>query len=235
MKKRPVPEFHSNLTNSERILGFCFLGVHILLLPLLMGMMKEYLPGALSDAQWETMRYLVSFVLIIACLRPMMFRDWDRFCDNKLPCMLIMVPSHLVCIGLTLAMSLVVLFLPGDPLTIYDEMLPEFVSRNSRSMLVPLVFLAPIAEETLFRGVLFGSLREKNRVLAYIVSLGVYVAFSIFPYLMHYSGLTVVFYAMDVIPFAFALTWCYERTGTVWSPVLYHALYNLVTVLMQKT
>ena len=101
-------------------------------------------------------------------------------------------------------------------------------------MLVPLVFLAPIAEETLFRGVLFGALREKSRALAYIVSLGVYVAVCIFPYLLRVSAIPALFYALDILTFAFALTWCYERSGTVWSPILYHALFNLITVLMQR-
>lgn len=235
MKKRLAPLFQCFLTKPERILGFCFLGVHILLLPLVMGMMKTYLPGTLTDAQWETMRLLVSFLLIIACLRPMLLRDWDRLCDNKLPCILALIPSHLVCIGLTLAVSLVLVLLPGDLMTAYDELLPEFISRNGRSMLVPLVFLAPITEEVLFRGVLFGTLREKNRALAYIVSLGVYIAFSTFPYALNSSWLPAVFYALDILPFAFALTWCYEHVGTIWTPVLYHALYNLITVLMQKT
>jgi len=233
MKKRPVPAFECFLEKQERVLGFCFLAVHILLTPLLKNLMKEFLPGALSDAQWTTLYYLVSFLLILLFLRSLLFRDWDRFCDFKLPCLLAMIPTHLVYVGLSLIGAVLLLLLPEELFELYDGFLTEYLTMHSRSMLVPLVLLSPIAEEVLFRGVLFGTLRVKNRAVAYFVSVGLCVACSVVPYAVNHPDATAVFYMLQQLPFVFALTWCYERVGTVWSPALYHALFNLVTVLMQ--
>ncbi len=74
------------------------------------------------------------------------------------------------------------------------------------------VLLAPLAEETLFRGLLFARLRVPvGRPLAYGVSA---LAFA----LIHANPTGLVIYAWLGLTFAFAL----ERTGRLWPAIVVH-------------
>lgn len=76
--------------------------------------------------------------------------------------------------------------------------------------------LAPITEESLFRGLLFRRLRVKNpRVLAYGVSA---LAFA----LIHANPAGLVIYGWLGLCFAFAL----ERTGRLWPAIAVHMANN---------
>ncbi len=82
--------------------------------------------------------------------------------------------------------------------------------------------LAPIFEECIFRGIVFGSLRRR---FGWVVSAMLSAAiFSI----VHGYGL-VGFVAVWWSGFLWA--WAYEKTGSLWPGILAHALNNLVLLL----
>src|SRR6202012_3743118 len=79
-----------------------------------------------------------------------------------------------------------------------------------------IVIAAPIAEETCFRGMLFGGLREKLPRLAAALICGL-----IFGALHALTGITAV---PPLIVFGFLLALLYERTGSHIPRVLLHIL-----------
>lgn len=81
-----------------------------------------------------------------------------------------------------------------------------------------IVFLASISEEVCFRGMLFGGLRRRlGRVPA---ALG---AAAIFGVLHATTGVTAV---PPLIAFGFVLALLYEKTGSIWPPIVLHGLNN---------
>lgn len=88
-----------------------------------------------------------------------------------------------------------------------------------------IVFAAAIAEETCFRGMLFGGLRE--RLPKYVAAL---VAGTVFGLLHAFTGLSAV---PPLIGFGFVLCLLYEKTGSVVPGMLLHALNNSVALLAQ--
>lgn len=84
------------------------------------------------------------------------------------------------------------------------------------------VVLAPIAEEILFRGILFTSvLQYKGRVVAVLSN-------SLLFGLIHSNWLTLV----PLIVMAVMLTLLYERTRNLLAPIAAHSLFNLANFLM---
>ena len=88
-----------------------------------------------------------------------------------------------------------------------------------------IVIAAPIAEETCFRGMLFGGLREKLPRLGAALICGV-----IFGALHALTGITAV---PPLIVFGFLLALLYERTGSIIPGILLHMLNNTVALLGQ--
>ncbi len=82
--------------------------------------------------------------------------------------------------------------------------------------------LAPIMEETFFRGFLFGGLRGRWGLLGAAFASGLLFA------LAHFTGLSglPLLPAIGMIGMLFA--WSYHYTGSLFAPILAHFLFNLV-------
>ena len=89
-------------------------------------------------------------------------------------------------------------------------------------LVVPIVVLAPIAEEIFFRGVVFNALRrESTRRWAY---LGSALLFSV----IHLSPVTLV----PIFLLGLLLARVYERTGSLVAPIVLHATFNGLSVAL---
>ena len=90
------------------------------------------------------------------------------------------------------------------------------------------IILAPILEELLFRGAIFGGLRKKNRILAYTVSTLAFAFLHVLGFLLHDPSPTLLFVMLLYIPAGLGLAWSYERSGSIWTAIFLHALMNLI-------
>lgn len=82
------------------------------------------------------------------------------------------------------------------------------------------IVAVPVAEEVLFRGVLYAWLRQCGWVgLAWLASALLFA-------LVHMNLLAF----LPLLAVAVALTWLYERTGNLQAPILAHAVFNAMNV-----
>jgi membrane protease YdiL (CAAX protease family) len=88
--------------------------------------------------------------------------------------------------------------------------------------------LSPVVEETMFRGALFGVLRTKSRVAAYIISALIFSLYRAWPQLPGSDPGAAWTYLLQYLPASAALCWSCEWSGTVITPVALHALMNLI-------
>jgi membrane protease YdiL (CAAX protease family) len=84
------------------------------------------------------------------------------------------------------------------------------------------IVIAPVAEEFIFRGVLFPFVKQ----LGYPKSawLGVSALFA----LIHFDAGTFV----PLFAFALALTWLYEKTDNLFAPIAAHSLFNAANLVL---
>lgn len=87
------------------------------------------------------------------------------------------------------------------------------------------VVIAPLFEEWICRGFLFGSLRERFGLRkACLLS-------ALFFGVLHLQPVP----ALNAFFLGLVLAWVYARTGTLWAPVLLHAVHNLAAYLLLTT
>jgi membrane protease YdiL (CAAX protease family) len=85
------------------------------------------------------------------------------------------------------------------------------------------VGVAPFAEELLFRGFMYRCLR--NRFTPLIASAGVGLLFGA----VHFDGVAVLPLLPILAVFGALLCVAYERSGTLYSPIILHAINNAIT------
>lgn len=81
-----------------------------------------------------------------------------------------------------------------------------------------IVVLAPVSEEVCFRGLLFGGFRRRFSLP--VAALGAGLVFG----LLHYSTGWSTVPQLAVLGAVFAVV--YDRTGSLWPPIIFHAINN---------
>ena len=85
---------------------------------------------------------------------------------------------------------------------------------------VLIVGVAPLSEEVFFRGLLFRGLRRGVPfALAAAISAGIWGLF-------HYTGPDAWGVVLQLAVFGVVLAWLYERTGSLWPPIVLHVFNN---------
>ena len=92
----------------------------------------------------------------------------------------------------------------------------------------------PIAEECFYRGLIFRNLYDKSPFLAYALSM---ILFSL-AHVLAYVGMedfgTLALCFIQYLPPAFALAWCYRRSGSIFAPILIHMVVNQTGMLLMR-
>jgi membrane protease YdiL (CAAX protease family) len=91
-----------------------------------------------------------------------------------------------------------------------------------------IVIAAPVSEELFFRGFMYGGLRRSMSLLpAAAISAAVWGALHL--------GAGNIGVAVQLAVFGVILAWLYERSGTLWAPVLAHAINNTIAFVLLVT
>ncbi|MBQ2618492.1 MAG: CPBP family intramembrane metalloprotease [Oscillospiraceae bacterium] len=231
----PQAGFQQLMTPTERVLGWIWLPVNTFLLPILAAVYVYANPDQLSDGALNLVTFAVSAVALLLMLHRFWRESFHRMLDQPGRCLGAMLLGGLVNYALSLAVSPVLLLvLDGAVDNPNNAALLEIAQQDLGMIKAASVFLAPLVEETLFRGVVFGSLRPRRRLLAYALSTGLFSLLHVWQYILVSADASLLVYALQYIPSGVALAYCYERSGSIWPPIFLHMLLNTVafTVLL---
>ncbi len=110
-----------------------------------------------------------------------------------------------------------------------NETVSGLIAQSQTVMLVMTVLAAPIIEETLVRGLVFGSIRDSSRVMAYIVSVLLFTLMHNWQYFLLYPAGKVLLSCIPYLPASVALAWTYEKGGSIWTSISLHAIVNAMS------
>ncbi len=223
------PSFQSDMTRKELIAAAIYLPMHIVGVPILINLLPLELLERLGNATVNAIYYGIGFLVLLFLMRGFLRRDFDSLLD-RLPFSIISIISgyflsFLLALALTLITQALGVSLDSSP---NNDAVSDILVLEYNKMFAVSVMLAPFVEEILFRGLLFGAVRKKSRVAAYIISI---LAFSIY-HVWQYAIIdpSALIYILSYIPVSYALAWCYDRSGTIWVPIGMHMLNNAISM-----
>jgi membrane protease YdiL (CAAX protease family) len=216
------------LTRSETAAGFVYLPLHFFALPLLLSLAVVYVPG--MTELWGTVAYYaLGAVFLAVFMMPYLRRQFDALLDRPLNGLISAVGAFMINMTLSYAAMLLLLQFGEMGETPNNQTIFTLVGREFNVTKALAIFIAPVLEETLFRGVLFGSLSRRGRFLAYAVTIALFSFYHVWEYALAAMDARVLVYMIEYIPVSFALCWCYERSGSLWAPIALHMFINAVS------
>ena len=232
MQKR---SFSVIMSKRELILGLCFLPFYLILLSLGLQLLLRAI-GLEPDAALLNGCYYVVCIVAVALIFHRFLRDNLRLMRKRWAVVLRTVPILLIAyLMLTTVVNLIIL-----------SILPDFANQNNDALLsimgvrpalvvILSVLLAPVIEETLFRGLIFGGLRRFGRLPAYAVTMLFFSAIHVVSFLGMLTPLETVLSLVQYVPATLILCAIYEYTDTIYAPMLLHSAVNLVACLTMSS
>lgn len=110
-----------------------------------------------------------------------------------------------------------------------DESIAAMIRENRAIMLAGTVFLAPLAEECVFRGLVFQGLHRRSRPAAYVASMLLFSLVHVVGYWDFLSPLRLLESVIVYLPAGFALAWSYEKADTIFAPIVMHSVINAIS------
>ena len=226
--------FTSSMQPREYAAALLWLPVHLLLLPMLCVRLIEN--GALTESRANLLVYGIGAVALCLLCFGFLRRDFDPLCDRPFACLLEILLSYGMMLGCNFIASAVLNLLQtllgnsSELLNQNNEALLDLAGEDFGTISVVAVFLAPITEELMFRGGVFGLIRKKSRAWAYAAGTLLFALYHVWGYAL--LDPTYWLYLLQNLPAGFLLCRCYERSNSIWCSIFFHMLVNLISLRM---
>ena len=216
------------LSTAEQVAGFCYLPFYVVLLGWGIQWLSELLGLGLTELQVNVTFFVINCVMVWVIFHNFLIRSFRAIRFWELVQALIL--GFCLYYAGNLLFGWIVSLLDLTITSFNDETILGLISQNKWVMVICSVLLAPIVEETLVRGLLFGVLRRRSRMLAYAVTIVFFAVMHVWQYLLVYDFKAVLLAALQYIPASIALGWTYEKSNTVWAPIFLHMTINAISM-----
>ena len=227
-------KFRHPMNKVETIVGWVYVFVHIFAMPYIVSALNVFVfphLGFQLNSTWlNLLYYAIGFVFLLGFLFHFLRESFGDMWNNFMATVVAVLIGYVVYIFLSAAVNFAISFFLPSTVNPNSEAVNTITRINPKKMLVIGVLLAPVVEETLFRGVVFGSLRGKNAFAAYLVSCLLFSVYHLWSYFLDGGSLWDLLYLLQYVPAGLVLGWCYEQSGTIWAPVFLHMLINYVSI-----
>ena len=219
--------FNARLSRGELIAGWCYLPFYLVLLSVILQYVFAWLKLPLDAITLNIAYFAVNLAAVLLIFHNFLRQPFfgQSFWEFLQACILGFVFYQA---GTWAVQFLVTKF--GGTIDLYNnDTVTGLVLQNRYVMLAVSVVFAPIIEETLIRGLVFGSIRMASRPLAYITAIFVFTMMHNWQYFgLHPFG-AVLLSCLAYVPASAALCWTYEKAGTIWASITIHAIINAIS------
>ena len=218
------------MTKRETILGFAYLIIQFMILPLVISGAIALFSLDFTEGQLNLLYYIINFSAVAVIFRKFLWQNLERMSANPPRFfwgVLLGLGRYLV-MNTLLAMAL--LEIAPDFVNANDTAIAEMVRTELPLIATGTILLVPLAEESLFRGLIFGNLYKKTPVMAYVISTVAFSAVHIVSYIGVYSPLEMLVSFLSYLPAGLCLGWAYVRADSIFAPIMIHAAVNAMGI-----
>lgn len=219
------------LSRQEKLWGTGYLLFEALLMAKLLQYFNLLLPAPLPQAEVNVLFFAINFVAVL-----IIFRSYLRQLLLQLPevawnVLFVTAPGFLAYWLCNILLSQLIISIYPNFSSINDQTIQTLVAENFPLMFLGTVILVPVAEEFLFRGLLFRGVYDHSPLMAWIGSIALFSAIHITGYIGSESPLTLLLCFVRYIPAGVCLAGAYRLSGSLLAPILIHTMVNFVGMM----
>ncbi len=218
------------LTEGETLLGWVYFALDFLVLPTAISLLGEQF-GGFSPSITNFLYYLCNGLCCGLVFRKSLRSSLERAGKAISRFSLCVFAGFLLLLGANQLLTGICEFLIPHFVNENNAAIAALVRQSPHLMTLGTVVLVPLAEECLFRGLMFFGIRQQNRSLAYILSTLTFAAVHVIGYLGTMDGLTLALCFAQYLPAGIVLAWAGEQTDSLFASMLIHGAINACAVV----
>ncbi|MBO5317101.1 MAG: CPBP family intramembrane metalloprotease [Oscillospiraceae bacterium] len=217
-----------SLTKYETILGWIYLPLQLLVIPAILIFLNTLAGAPFDETQINFIFFCVNFLLLTLIFHRFLVQSanvslaapWKTISSALLGYAIYMAGSYFL--------NILIYTLEPEFFNVNDSNIAQLAEGNFPLTLFGTVILVPVAEELLFRGLLFAGFYNRSRILAYAVTIVLFSLLHVLGYIGLYEPKMLILSLLQYIPASIALAWAYARADSIWAPILLHMTVNAV-------
>jgi membrane protease YdiL (CAAX protease family) len=223
-----------SMPRTEWIPGLIYIAVQLLVLPFILAFGNMLLGNPLTEAQLNFVFFAADFICVTVICHRFLWHNAKQAFTAPFRC-LRYAGAGLILYWLgSYVVSLLIVAVYPDFANVNDESIAQLTQNNYTLMSIGTVFLVPVLEETLYRGLVFGKLYNRRPFSAYVISTFVFSALHVVGYIGLYEPLHLCLCFLQYIPAGLCLAWSYVRADSIWAPILIHMTINQIGILSMR-
>ena len=224
----------ASMNHTERLAGTIFFVVYLLVMPLLAQRLFS-LFALLLDTQigaelQNALYYYLLFAATLIIFHRYIGHTTSRLLDNLDRAAVTLFLGLLIFYGANELLYRVFHVFFHSRANLNDVTIAAQVNAAPRTTALIVIFLAPFVEEILFRGLVFGCLREKSAVVGYAVSALLFAFLHVWTFALSSWDASYFALMLQYLAPGLVFAWAYDRSGTLWTSILLHAIVNALAL-----
>lgn len=228
MKKSKT--LYISMSRTEKIFGWLYMAFSLLALPSLLNWVNAQLADPVNESTLNFVFYLTNFLFICGIfhrfLRASLIAAW-RDIWNFIQAVVL---GYVAYWASSEAMEFIMSYLLPGFSNINDAAITELARTNYTLMLIGVVFLVPLSEEMLYRGLIFRNLWQSSKVAAYLLSMAAFAAVHVLGYIGSEDITALLICFLQYLPAGLCLAWTYTKADNIFAPTLVHAIVNAIAI-----
>lgn len=227
-------KFSLPLTKSERSLGFVYIIIQLFVLPSVLGLINVCLPRPLSESSLNFVFFCINFLCVAVIFRRFLWKSLLIAKENLWRCLRYAFLGYLLYYVANVLITMGIEWIDSDFYNVNDQSIMTMVQEQFTLLSAATVFLVPVAEECLYRGVLFRGFYDKSPLAAYSLSALLFAMIHVIGYVGVYDWLTLLLCYVQYLPAGLSLAWAYRKSDTIITPILMHMTINQLGILAMR-
>lgn len=216
-------------SRKERIFGWIYAILGTQILPYLLNLICSGVGITLTGTQLNLAYFVVNFLVVSLVFHRFWAKTGKDILDRLLWIFLMAAAFFSVYLLASQLLGRLILWLKPDFANANDQSVAAIASSYYIPTLICTVFLVPVTEECLHRGVIFGSLFKRNAIVAYAVSTVLFA-------LVHINWqvgdpIIIALSILQYIPAGLCLAAAYQLSGSITAPILIHMAVNAIGMI----
>ena len=222
------------MTKYELRFGLAYIAVQIFVLPALLTQTNLLLDIPLSPVQLNFVLFCIDFICVTVIFHRFLLQGIQEVIRR--PFIFLRAAGFgflLYWIG-SILVNMVIYAVYPDFSNVNDASISELTQQNWQLMSIGTVLLVPVTEETLYRGLIFGSLYKRSRFGAYALSTLIFASLHVVGYIGLYEPVHLLLCLLQYVPAGLCLALAYNMADTIWASILMHITINQLGVLAMR-
>lgn len=172
--------------------------------------------------------FALNFLCSLVIYHRFLIFSWDTACEKPGKVFGSGVLGLLVYYGGTIGVTTLIMLLRPDYANLNNGSVSQLASEGGFWIFLAIGLFAPVAEELLYRGILFQGFYHRSPILAWSISVLSFALVHVVGYIGQYDLPLFLLALCQYIPAGISLCLAYRMSGTIITPMLIHIMINTI-------